>query len=183
MSLFDQRGEPSEPLVVIRHAGDPVGKGDPKSRIVRPADGKMFVMHYTDPDERSYADGLRASAIDAMRGKETLDGPLELLVFAFYPVPKSWTQAEKDMASVDVRRPTVKPDWDNVGKILDALNPYRDEKTGIRVPIVWRDDACVVDGRVVKLYAKKVSGLVIEVRRAGPAPLPWTGLSTGTPKI
>lgn len=175
MSLFDQRGEAGDPLVVIRYAGDPVGKGDPKSRIVRPRDGgKMFVMHYTDPEERAYAAALRAHAIDAMRGRPILDGPLELLMFAYYPVPKSWTVAEKDAASVDLRRPTGKPDWDNVGKFVgDALNPYRDPDTKILVPIVWRDDACVVDGRVVKLYAKKAPGLVIEVRRAGMPPSPW----------
>ncbi len=41
-------------------------------------------------------------------------------------------------------RPTVKPDWDNLGKVTDALNG-----------IVWEDDKQVVDGQVIKYYDRE----------------------------
>jgi len=44
------------------------------------------------------------------------------------------------------------PDWDNCGKITDALNGT-----------CWVDDGQIVDGRVIKLYAT-IPRLVIEVR-------------------
>jgi Holliday junction resolvase RusA-like endonuclease len=47
-----------------------------------------------------------------------------------------------------VRRdlPTVKPDWDNFGKLIsDALNG-----------VVWRDDAQVIEAKVTKQYCGKL---------------------------
>src|SRR5882757_5992070 len=105
MSLFDHvdgvRGASNgAPIVVIRLAapptkkgkqGAPVGKDDPRSRIVQPKrGGSPFVIHYTGARTRDYEDLLRAAAIDAMRGKEILDGPLEVLIFAYFPIPDSW---------------------------------------------------------------------------------------------
>ena len=40
--------------------------------------------------------------------------------------------------------------------------------------IVWRDDAIIVDAHVHKAYSVKKPGLIIEVRRAGLAPKPWS---------
>ena len=40
-------------------------------------------------------------------------------------------------------RPTVKPDWDNIGKLVaDALNG-----------IAYDDDKCIVDAQVRKFYS------------------------------
>lgn len=45
----------------------------------------------------------------------------------------------------NVIRPTKKPDWDNIGKIVcDALN-----KTA------FHDDAQIVDGSVIKCYSEQ----------------------------
>jgi len=53
--------------------------------------------------------------------------------------------------------PTSKPDGDNNLKLVqDALNE-----------IVWRDDAQVVDARVIKRYAAEPA-LRIQVREFGP---------------
>ena len=53
-------------------------------------------------------------------------------------------------------RPTTKPDWDNIAKVIDALNH-----------VVWADDASVVDGLVRKFYGETPE-LVIQVTALEP---------------
>ena len=66
-------------------------------------------------------------------------------------VPPSWTRKRRDDALAGVIRPTGKPDYDNIGKVVDALNG-----------IVWVDDSQIVDARIRKLYDERAR-LVIEV--------------------
>lgn len=48
-------------------------------------------------------------------------------------------------------RPTVKPDWDNIGKLIaDALNG-----------IAYDDDKCIVDAMVRKFYSTDPRTVVI----------------------
>lgn len=179
MTLFDSL-EPAvggnvEPLVVIRMGGAPVGKGRPRGRIVKPRSGGEFISFYTDSSTRNFENNLRAVAFDVMHGRPLLDGPLAVILFAYFAIPESWTKAKRHGALNGTIRPIGRPDADNLIKsALDALNPYRDPRTKIKVPVVWRDDSCVVDGRVVKLYAKKTPGIIIEIRRAGEPPKPYT---------
>lgn len=47
---------------------------------------------------------------------------------------------------------TQKPDFDNLSKIIDALNPSR-RKQGEgwkKPPVIWMDDCQIIDGRSVK---------------------------------
>jgi Holliday junction resolvase RusA-like endonuclease len=67
-------------------------------------------------------------------------------------VPESWSKRDKAAALDGTIRPTGRPDWDNYGKITDALNG-----------ICWKDDSQVVDGRVIKLYSD-APALRIEIR-------------------
>lgn len=192
MERDDGGGARAAPLVVIRLAAmpkivtkddgtteliatKPLGKGDTDSRIVWPkkAGAKPFVTRYLPTETREYMARLRAAGIDAMRGRKVFGGPLEVLVFAYFPIPDSWSTRQKDDARAGIVRPTVKPDADNISKTLDALSPHRDKRTGARVPVVWSDDAIIVDWRVVKVYALKQPGLIIEIREAGPPPTPW----------
>ena len=66
-------------------------------------------------------------------------------ITAYKPIPKS-TSKRKTLQMLDnVIRPTKKPDWDNIGKIVcDALN-----KTA------FHDDAQIVDGSVIKCYSEQ----------------------------
>src|SRR5262249_4504648 len=173
--LFDLHGDGADqaPLLVIRLAGDPVGKERPRFRVVKPKRGPQFVHTFTSAKTRNYESALRAAAIDAMRGRQLLDGPLAILIFAYFKIPQSWPRRQVEAALAGDIRPTVKPDWENIGKTTDALNPYVDPKSKIKVPIVWRDDALVVDGRVVKIYAQRRPGIIVEIRRAGAPPTPW----------
>lgn len=170
-TLFDndtERGPMTAPLVVVRLAGDPEGKGRPRARIVTPRGKPSFVSVYTPQATRDYEDRLRAAAIDAMAGRPLLEGPLDMTVFAFFPIPESWSIKKREAALAGDIRPTVKPDWENIGKLTDAFNPVLDRRSKIRVRIVWGDDAQVVDGRVIKHYAKSQPGIVVEIRQAGP---------------
>jgi len=79
---------------------------------------------------------------------------LEVIVQAFYKTPKT-NKATKELMIRGEKRPTVKPDWDNIGKIVcDALNPVIDKQTKqIIFPGAWRDDAQVARALVEKWYS------------------------------
>jgi Holliday junction resolvase RusA-like endonuclease len=123
--------------------GEPMGWQRGGIRVARTRGGKAFATVYTPAKTRKYQTALAMAAKIAMRGKAPLDGPLKLTVTAFMGVPSSWSAKKRDAALAGVIRPTGKPDFDNFLKQVDAL------KT-----IVWADDAQVVDGRLVKLYAE-----------------------------
>ena len=129
--------------VVITLAGVPVGKGRP--RFVR-ATGRA----YTPDKTRSYEDSLRLSAQVAMVGRAPLDGALSVVVEAAFPVPASWSEKKRSAALAGQVHPCVKPDADNLIKVLDAFNE-----------IVWRDDKQVVEATIRKSYSDKPAFTVV----------------------
>jgi Holliday junction resolvase RusA-like endonuclease len=92
-------------------------------------------------DTRDYLEAVKYRAGEAWGDRRLLGGPVGAIVTAVFPVPKSWSRKDRDLALRHVLRPTGKPDWDNIGKMLDALKG-----------VVWKDDAQVVDARVLKYY-------------------------------
>lgn len=133
--------------IVIELPGEPRGKGRP--RFVRRT-GHAFTPEKT----RSYESMLQGAAIEAMNGKPIIDGPLDVKVEAHFPVPASWSKKKQAAALLGVTRPTKRPDWENIAKMLDAFNG-----------VVWRDDAQVVDGSISKFYSDRPR-LVVTVRGA-----------------
>lgn len=119
----------------------------PKSNI-----GKLWIQNYPDPDTAAYEETLALAGRLFMKSKPPTTNPVALLVHVFKPVPPSWSKRDQRAALLGGILPTSRPDWDNFGKITDALNE-----------IVWRDDSQVVDGRVIKRYSER-PGLRIEVR-------------------
>lgn len=70
-----------------------------------------------------------------------IDEPLALTVVAVLQRPQR-LERKKDPDGF-IEAPTF-PDWDNVGKnACDALKAF------------WRNDTCIVDGRVIKAYAER----------------------------
>lgn len=187
--LFETRGgSDAAPLLVVRVPLVAVGDSDrlrmfskerPRFRVVKPRGKPSFVTTYTPAKTRQQESLIRAAAIDAMGGRQLLTGYLSVLMFAYFLVPESWPRHRREAALAGRLRPTSRPDFDNVLKLCDALNPYRDPKTKVIVPIVWTDDSAVVDGRIIKLYAKRKPGLIIEIRRATAPPLPWSAATNG----
>lgn len=137
--------------VQIILSGEPQGKGRP--RFVR-ATGHAFTPART----RSYESALRYAAQESMAGATPLDGPLCVIVVAIFPVPASWSAKKRAAALRCEIWPTVKPDADNLLKVMDALNE-----------VAFHDDKQIIDARVVKRYGDRPR-LVIEIREyASPA--------------
>ncbi len=128
----------AEPII-IELAGVPVGKG--RARFVR-ATGRA----YTPGKTRDYENNLRLTAQVCMIGRAPLEGPLSIAVQALFPVPASWSKKKREAALAGAIRPTVKPDADNLLKVLDACNE-----------IVWRDDKQIVHASISKRYGERAS--------------------------
>lgn len=132
-------------IVTVELAGTPVAKG--RARFVRSTG-----IAFTPAKTRSYESHLRLAAQDAMDGRAPLEGPLVMRVRVTLPIPLSFSKRKRAAALAGDEHPAKRPDWDNYGKIAaDSLNS-----------IVFRDDAQIVDARVVKRYGER-PGLSIDV--------------------
>lgn len=77
--------------------------------------------------------------------QKQLDGPLQVLIKAYFPIPKSASKVKKAAMEAGDIRPTKKPDWDNVGKLItDALNN-----------LAYHDDSQIVSCTVEKHYSEQ----------------------------
>lgn len=130
--------------IVIELAGEPEGVGRP--RFVR-----RTGVAFTPADTRKYQAALRLAAQQAMRGGAPLDGPVSVMVAAYFPIPASWSKRKREQALSGLIGATVKPDCDNILKQLDALNQ-----------VVFVDDKQVVQATVHKRYSERPA-LRIEV--------------------
>lgn len=129
-------------IVRIELAGAPMGKE--RVRVTRAGHA------YTPERTVNYESRLALAAQHVMNGRSLLEGALAVVVEAYMPIavskPKKWRAA----ALSGQIRPTKKPDADNIGKMLDALNL-----------IAWADDAQIVDLRVTKWYGARPRLVVI----------------------
>jgi len=106
--------------------GQPRGKGRPRFRKT----GK-FVQAYTPKETHEYENVIRTY----YKGKK-MHGMISLTIGAYYEIPKSYTKKyRKEIIDTNIR-PMVKPDIDNVIKVvMDALNgvAYDDDKQIVTV--------------------------------------------------
>lgn len=131
-------------MIHIVLLGPPFGK----ERVKRGAAGHA----YTPERTVTFESRLAYAAQQVMGDRPPLEGPLDLDVIVRFPIPASKPKKWKEAALAGHIRPTVKPDWDNSGKLSDSLNM-----------IVWVDDKQIVDGRVRKYYSEK-PGMWITVK-------------------
>ncbi|MEA4928399.1 MAG: RusA family crossover junction endodeoxyribonuclease [Candidatus Limiplasma sp.] len=127
--------------------GKPTGKARPR----------VAGRHaYTPGRTRAYEALVQAAFLENNPDVTPLHGPVQVDILAFYPIPKSCCKALQVRMQNNEVAPTVKPDWDNVGKIVcDALNG-----------LAWKDDAQIVDAHVVKRYG--VTPMVcVKIEEAG----------------
>lgn len=166
---------PGPVFICFELEGKPGHKGRHRSRIVIPREAwtvprdprmpryitepnskKIFMSQYPDPETEAYEKVLAEVAglfMNRARHNGPTEGPVALLVHSYREIPKSWSRQDQERARAANIRPTSRPDWDNYGKITDALNE-----------VVWKDDSQVVDGRVLKYYSDRPA-LRVEVRR------------------
>ena len=137
------KAAPSRDAIRVVLLGEPRGKERPRSRIARTKSGKQYIAVYTPRETQKYEEALRLVGNAAMKRRDPLAGPLRVVVTAVMPVPKSWSGKRREAALHGFERPTVSPDWDNIGKCLDAFNG-----------IVWHDDRQIVSGTIEKVYGQ-----------------------------
>jgi len=118
--------------------GQPIGKAS-----VRVVEHRAFMPTKT----RNYMDMLGLIAKKAVREQhwEKTDRPVGLYVQSFYRIPKGKSKRWKAEALAGQILPTVKPDYDNILKIIG------DSCTDI----VYLDDKQICDGRNVKKYSEE----------------------------
>ena len=87
---------------------------------------------------------VAAVYMEAAKGRKFEKGrPLDIRIIAYYPIPKSASKKKQREMLEHRLRPTVKPDLDNVAKLVyDALNG-----------VAWYDDNAIVDTQVRKFYS------------------------------
>lgn len=134
------------PDLLVHLAGPPRGWGRDGHTLIKPTnpEKKPFISTYTDPATRSYQAMLKYAAEMAMGGRPLYGGALRVRINAIFAIPVSTTIKAKAEMRSGIIRPTKKPDFDNLAKMVDAFKG-----------IVWTDDVQIVDGRVVKAYGEK----------------------------
>ena len=126
--------------------GEPQGKGRPRFSTV------CGHVKTKTPDQTVIYENLVKTEYRNQSGvRFPDDAMLDVRVMAYYTIPKSISK-KKRQAMLDHKvRPTKKPDFDNIGKVIcDSLNG-----------IAYRDDAQIVDAQVRKFYSDTPRVVVI----------------------
>ena len=139
--------ESSSIEVYFKVFGEVVGKGRPRFTT-----RGGFPRAVTPAKTRTYEERVRTEYIEECGVKWDRTVPLEMIVNAYFEVPKSASKKAKERMILH-ERPTKKPDWDNIGKaVSDALNE-----------IAYGDDAQIVSATVNKFWASE-SAIEVTIR-------------------
>lgn len=130
--------------MIFEIAGNPMGKQRPKfSRAGN------FVRTYTPKETVNYEQWVKMCYTSA-GGKNLGSGPIGIKLIVYYKIPKSFSKKKQQQAIARELLPTVKPDCDNVLKIIcDSLNG-----------IAYDDDKQIVEVCINKYYSYNPSVLV-----------------------
>lgn len=114
--------------------------GEPTAKQ-RPRMGNGFT--YTPTKTVNYETLVKELFISNYPNGSLLEGPLRMRVVAYFTIPESKSKKVKEEMRNGIIRPTKKPDWDNIGKIIsDALNT-----------IAYKDDSQIVESSIQKFYS------------------------------
>ena len=131
-----------------------------RHRVVTKKDGGQFVANYLPAQSRAEQGAVRLFAQQAMGGRPPLDGPIEMRMTAFMPVPASWSRKKSAAALAGEIRPIGKP---------DASNILKNVEDGMR-QVCYRDDSQIVAVHVWKFFSDKPR-TVVELRVINALPL------------
>lgn len=125
----------------------------------RPRFSSRPFPHAVQPKEN---ENYGAKAVMSYRqlyaGAPLLTGALRLIITAWYPIPASAPRWKRGVMLNCTLTPTVKPDWDNIGKaVTDPLEG-----------ITFRNDAQFSDARVSAFYSDEPRVEVV-IREIGPS--------------
>ncbi len=127
-------------MVSFQIPGQPFGKQRP--RVVRRGN---FSKAYT-PKETILYENLVKLYFQKEAGNRMFSNGvmLDVQIIAYYSIPKSTSKNKRLQMLNHEIRPTKKPDWDNIGKIIcDSLNM-----------VAYHDDSAIVESRVRKFYSE-----------------------------
>lgn len=120
-------------MVKFSVPGKPMGKQRP--RVLRRG------ISYTPKETVSYENLIKLCYMENP-AKRLFDGPVNMRIVAYYPIPKSTSKKQAERMKACLIRPTKKPDCDNITKIIcDALNN-----------VAYKDDSQIVGCEVQKFY-------------------------------
>jgi len=129
--------------------GQPQGKGRPK--VVKIA---SFTRMATPAKTVAYEGLVAHAAALALAGAQPFECAVRVDMHLWCQEPKSLTKRERAAIADGTKRPTTKPDIDNVVKaIFDGFNG-----------VLWRDDVQVVDLHVSKHYTANAPRVVVNVQ-------------------
>jgi len=118
--------------------------------------GSNGSQRFTAAPQRAYKRAAGLLAKRAMGGRALFMGPVALGLVAVFEPPASWTKKVRAAALAGEVVPTVKPDWDNLGKIVsDAMNE-----------VVYKDDAQIFEAHIAKRYGEVARVEVAVIGRA-----------------
>jgi Holliday junction resolvase RusA-like endonuclease len=128
---------PGNDICAFTIPGPPVGKARPRFSRRGAA-----TIAYTPGKTARHEERVALIARSAMRGCRPLTGPVQVHVDITMPVPASWSRRRRREAIDRTIAPTVKPDIDNVLKLLlDAMSG-----------ICYADDRQIVGLTATKFY-------------------------------
>ena len=121
--------------------GKPFGKQRP--RVVHRG---SYSKAYTPEETVNYENLVKLMYSKAAKGRMfPKDAMLDVRIIAYYDIPKSVSKKKRKEMLEHRIRPTMKPDFDNIGKIIcDSLNL-----------VAYHDDSAIVDAQVRKFYSEK----------------------------
>lgn len=115
--------------------GDPCAKGRPRMTRAGHTYTPQKTVNYETLVKTIYSD----------KCGEYFDGPVSMEIKAYFAIPKSVSKTKRHQMLNGLIRPTKKPDWDNIGKIIaDSLNK-----------IAYNDDSQVASAVISKYYAEQ----------------------------
>lgn len=124
-------------VITFTVTGEPQGKGRPR---FNPRGGKP----HTPGKTAAYEELIQWEYRRQCKNYRFPDNvPLRLDIVAYYGIPQSASKKKQEAMVRALLRPTKKPDYDNVQKIVgDALNK-----------VAYKDDSQIVDSRVQKFWS------------------------------
>lgn len=135
-------------MVKFSVLGEPYGKGRPRFR-----NAGTHQQPYTPAKTALYENLVKLAYAADANYRFPDDAMLDVRIFAYYAIPKSASKKKRQMMLDKKIRPTKKPDFDNIGKIIcDSLNQ-----------IAYKDDSQIVDAMVRKFY-DEIPRVVVTIR-------------------
>lgn len=130
-------------MIRIEILGRPRGKQDARKTRT----GTVYVPEMT----RNEMATLRLLGSTAMKGRPPTPHACKVNIVAIMPIPPSWGKKRQQAALAGEVHATVKPDHDNIAKMLDGLSK-----------IVWVDDKQVTESAFRKCYGDR-PGVFLEI--------------------